>query len=60
VPPGESIYSFFDPEINVNLELILLYENPNAISKEKAIVYDTKALGFLFVFYLIIFLKLFY
>ena len=42
LPPGQSLSGEFDSELD-RLELIVLYNNPNPILKEKRLVYDTRA-----------------
>jgi hypothetical protein len=44
IPPSDAVYCFFDPEDD-DLELIILYQNPNPIPSDAAMVYDTKAHG---------------
>ncbi len=43
VPPRECIYGFFNKRCVMHL--LILYGNPNDISRESAIVYDTTAHG---------------
>lgn len=44
VPPSEYLYGFLNPELESH-DLFILYDNPNVIPKDHAVVYDTRAPG---------------
>lgn len=43
MPPREAIYGFFEGDME--LDVIILYDNPHNIASDKAIIYDTRARG---------------
>ncbi|RYG63946.1 hypothetical protein EON64_14965 [archaeon] len=44
VPPGDTVYTFFGPDIQA-LHLIVLFGNPHPLPSDRAILYDTRAHG---------------
>ena len=44
VPPNESAYSFFDPDVG-DLEILILHGNPHPIEENRAVNYNTAAPG---------------